>query len=51
MALCIYETALIAHAKSDGLLHNYTFIADSGDSSHMVYDEAMIVNVNHMILW
>jgi hypothetical protein len=27
MALCIYETALIAHEKSDGLLQSYTFIA------------------------
>ena len=41
MALCIYEAALIAHAKSDGLLQPYTFIADSGASSHMVYDESM----------
>jgi hypothetical protein len=32
MALCIYETALIAHAKSDMLLQSYTFIADSGAS-------------------
>jgi hypothetical protein len=45
MALCINETALIAHAKSDGLLQSYTFIADSGASSHMVYDETMLVNV------
>jgi hypothetical protein len=45
MALCIYETALIAHAKSDGFLQSYTFITDSGASSHMVYDEAMLVNV------
>ena len=45
MALCIYEAALIAHAKSDGLLPPYTFIADSGASSHMVYDESMLVNV------
>jgi hypothetical protein len=41
MALCIYETALIAHAKSDGVLQSYF-----GASSHMVYDETMLVNVN-----
>jgi hypothetical protein len=45
MALCIYETALIAHAKSDGLLLSYTFIADSGASIHTVYDETILVNV------
>jgi hypothetical protein len=45
MALCIYETALIAYAKSDGLLQSYTLIADSGALSHMVYDETMLVNV------
>jgi hypothetical protein len=45
MALCIYETTLIAHAKSDGLLQSYTSIAESGASSHMVYDETMLVNV------
>jgi hypothetical protein len=44
MALCIYETVLIAHAKSEGLLQSYTFIADSGASSHMIYDENMLVN-------
>jgi hypothetical protein len=45
MALCIYETSLIAQAKSDGLLQSYTFIADSGASSHMAYDETMLVSV------
>ena len=45
MALCIYETALVAHAKTEGLLQDYTFIADSGASSHMVYNENMLVNV------
>jgi hypothetical protein len=45
MALCIHETALVAHAKSDGLLQSYTFITDSGASSCMVYDETVIVNV------
>jgi hypothetical protein len=45
MASCIFETALIAHAKSDGLLKSYNFIADSGASSHMDYDETMLDNV------
>jgi hypothetical protein len=36
-ALCVYESALIARAKVDGVLTEYTFIADTGASSHMVY--------------
>jgi hypothetical protein len=35
---------LLQFAKSDCLLQSYTFIADSGASSHKVYDETMIVN-------
>jgi hypothetical protein len=31
-----FETALIAHSKSDGLLHNYIFNSDSVAASHMV---------------
>jgi hypothetical protein len=47
----ILETALIVDAKSDGLLQKYAFIADSGASSHMVYNETMLVNVKpHDIL-
>jgi hypothetical protein len=36
---------IFAHAKSEGLLQSYTLIADSRASSHMVYDETMLVNV------
>jgi hypothetical protein len=35
VALCIYETALITLAKSDGTLKDFTFIAESGASSNM----------------
>jgi hypothetical protein len=45
MTLCIYEIALMAHAKSDGLLQSYTIIAASGASSHMVHDKTILVNV------
>jgi hypothetical protein len=41
MPLCAYESTLLAHAKSEGLLQNYTFIADS---RHMVHDKNMFDN-------
>jgi hypothetical protein len=45
MAFCIYETALIAKAKTDGILTDYTFITDSGASSHMVYSKKFLTNI------
>jgi hypothetical protein len=35
-ALCIYETALMVRAKESGYVNYTTFIADTGDTSHMV---------------
>jgi Reverse transcriptase (RNA-dependent DNA polymerase) len=45
LSLCVFETALIAAAQSSGILQDVTFIADSGASSHMVYSDLHLFDI------
>jgi hypothetical protein len=45
LSLCIFETALIAAAQSSGILQDVTFIADYGASSHMVYSDLYLFDI------
>jgi hypothetical protein len=43
--LCIYETVLITKERDTGFLTDYTFIADTGDSSPMVHIKKYLTNI------
>jgi hypothetical protein len=45
VALCVYETALVARAIKDGILLDHTFIADTGASSHMVHSKKYLHDI------
>jgi hypothetical protein len=44
--MCFIETALLVlAAKLDGKLNDFTFVADTGASSHMVYDDKYLTDI------
>jgi hypothetical protein len=46
--MCFIETALLVAAKLDGKLNDFTFVADTGASSHMVYDDKYLTNIEEV---
>ena len=40
--MCFMETAFLVAAKLEGKINDFTFVADTGASSHMVYDDKFL---------
>jgi hypothetical protein len=46
--MCFIETALLVAAKLEGKLNDFTFVADTGASSHTVYDDKYLYDIEEV---
>jgi Reverse transcriptase (RNA-dependent DNA polymerase) len=46
--MCFIETALLVAAKLEGKINDFTFVADTGASSHMVYNDKYLTDITEI---